>query len=286
LGRNLVISNDVAAGRGDVWTCHSVSARIKHLLMVKPLGIRLEDHGPENGSDGAFALQTHTLIRGLLGELARPYLVVEPGSVEARIFTVSRYMSRVIEMLRSQHRSREQAMTGLKSQPSTKPPKLNMMLIVADIHNRTEIPKEYVSAVLRGFKELVRDSMIAGVDIDMGPDFGKFVAIEVAGRKHYIPATGGTTQTSVRRKIRFRPGSRLRNLPPLREPEEASADDPDAEVASVEVGIAEVIEDFLEEPGPEPAPKLKWMRAREAEEEGGGGAASLEGGIGWAGYHH
>jgi nucleoid DNA-binding protein len=167
-----------------------------------------------------------------------------------------------------------------------KPPKLNMMLIVADIHNRTEIPKEYVSAVLRGFKELVRDSMIAGVDIDMGPDFGKFVAIEVAGRKHYIPATGGTTQTPVRRKIRFRPGSRLRNLPPLREPEEASADDPDAEVASVEVGIAEVIEDFLEEPGPEPAPKLKWMRAREAEEEGGGGAASLEGGIGWAGYHH
>jgi hypothetical protein len=71
----------------------------KHLLLVKPLGIRLEDRGPENGSDGAFAIQTHTLIRGLLGELARPYLVVEPDSVEARIFTVSRYMSRMFEML-------------------------------------------------------------------------------------------------------------------------------------------------------------------------------------------
>ena len=72
-----------------VWTYHSVSARIKHLLMVKSLGIRLEDGGPENGSDGAFAIQTHALIRGLLGEqLARPYLVVEPGSLEARIFTV------------------------------------------------------------------------------------------------------------------------------------------------------------------------------------------------------
>jgi hypothetical protein len=80
-----------------VWTCQSISARIKHLLMIKPLGIRLEDRGPEKGSDGAFVIQTHMLIRGLLGELARPYLVVEPGSVEARVFTVSRYMGRVFE---------------------------------------------------------------------------------------------------------------------------------------------------------------------------------------------
>jgi hypothetical protein len=29
--------------------------------------------------------------------LARPSLAVEPGSTEARIFTVSRYMSRVFE---------------------------------------------------------------------------------------------------------------------------------------------------------------------------------------------
>jgi nucleoid DNA-binding protein len=158
-------------------------------------------------------------------------------------------------------------MTDLKSPPSTRPPKLNMMLIVADVHDRTEIPKEYVSAVLRGFKELVRDSMIAGVDIDMGPDFGKFVAIEVAGREHFVPATGGMTQTPPRRKIRFRPAPKLRNLPPLRESEEASSDDPDAEVASVDVEIAEVIENSFEEPRPEPAPKLKWMRAREKQAE-------------------
>ena len=99
-------------------------------------------------------------------------------------------------------------MPARKSQPSPKPPRLNMMLIVADIHDRTGIPKEYISATLRGFKELVRDSMVAGVDIDMGADFGKFVAIEVAGREHYVPATGSTTRTPVRRKIRFRPGSR------------------------------------------------------------------------------
>jgi hypothetical protein len=77
-----------------VWTCQSISARIKHLLMVKPLAIKLEDHDPEEGSGGTFVIQTHMLIRELLGELARPYLVVEPGSVEARVFTVSRYMGR------------------------------------------------------------------------------------------------------------------------------------------------------------------------------------------------
>ena len=54
-----------------VWTCQSISARIKHLLLVKPLGTKLEDRDPEEGSDGAFA--------GLLGKLARPYLAVEPG---------------------------------------------------------------------------------------------------------------------------------------------------------------------------------------------------------------
>jgi nucleoid DNA-binding protein len=168
-----------------------------------------------------------------------------------------------------------------------------MMLIVADIHDRTKIPKEYISATLRGFKELVRDSMVAGVDIDMGSDFGKFTAIEVAGRDHYVPATGETTQSSSRRKIRFRPAPSMRNLPPLGEPahseepatkalglsahtsgthpkeitpgDQAPADDPDAEVASVEAEIAEVIEDFLEEPEQEtqPAPKLKGTRARE-----------------------
>jgi hypothetical protein len=38
-----------------VWTCQSISARIKHLLLVKPLGTKLEDRDPEDGSDGAFA---------------------------------------------------------------------------------------------------------------------------------------------------------------------------------------------------------------------------------------
>jgi nucleoid DNA-binding protein len=172
-----------------------------------------------------------------------------------------------------------------------------MMLIVADIHDRTGIPKEYISATLRGFKELVRDSMAAGVDIDMGADFGKFVAIEVAGREHYVPATGNTTQTPMRRRIRFRPSLKLRNLPPLGESahvegpatkafglsahtssshpkvitsgDQAPADDPDAEVASVEAEIAEVIEDFLDEPEPEaqPAPKPKGTEAREKQAE-------------------
>jgi hypothetical protein len=36
-------------------------------------------------------------ICSFAGELARPSLAVEPGSTEARIFTVSRYMSRVFE---------------------------------------------------------------------------------------------------------------------------------------------------------------------------------------------
>ena len=106
-------------------------------------------------------------------------------------------------------------MPARKSQPSPKPPRLNMMLIVADIHDRTGIPKEYISATLRGFKELVRDSMVKGVDIDLGGDFGKFTAIEVSGRAHYVPSTGDTTRAPVRRKIRFRPGPSLRNLPPL-----------------------------------------------------------------------
>jgi nucleoid DNA-binding protein len=192
-------------------------------------------------------------------------------------------------------------MPARKSQPSPKPPRLNMMLIVADIHDRTGIPKEYISATLRGFKELVRDSMAAGVDIDMGADFGKFVAIEVAGREHYVPATGNTTRTPVRRRIRFRPSLKLRNLPALGESahlegpatkafglsthtssthpkeitsgDQAPADDPDAEVASVEAGIAEVIEDFREEPEPEPepgaqpAPKPKGTKAREKQAE-------------------
>jgi hypothetical protein len=78
----------------------------KHLLLVKPLGIRLEDRGPENGSDGAFAIQTHTLIRGLLGELGRPYLAVEPGSVETRVFTMARYMSRGVRGGRDHHIAR------------------------------------------------------------------------------------------------------------------------------------------------------------------------------------
>ena len=200
-------------------------------------------------------------------------------------------MSRVFEDAAVVTSIKGSIMPARKSQPSPKPPRLNMMLIVSDIHDRTGIPKEYISATLRGFKELVRDSMVAGVDIDMGADFGKFVAIEVAGREHYVPATGNTTRTPVRRRIRFRPSLKLRNLPPLGESahleepatkafglsahtssthpkeitsgDQAPADDPDAEVASVEVEIAEVIENFLEEPGPEPAPKLKWMRARE-----------------------
>ena len=108
-------------------------------------------------------------------------------------------------------------MPARKSQPSPKPPRLNMMLIVADIHDRTGLPKEYVSETLRGFKEMVRDSMKAGIDIDLGGDFGKFVAIEVAGREHYVPATGEATQSSPRRKIRFRPAPSMRNLPPLGE---------------------------------------------------------------------
>jgi hypothetical protein len=36
-------------------------------------------------------------ICSFAGELARPSLTVERGSTEARIFTVSRYMSRVFE---------------------------------------------------------------------------------------------------------------------------------------------------------------------------------------------
>jgi hypothetical protein len=36
-------------------------------------------------------------ICSFAGELARPSLAVEPGTTEARIFTVSRYMSRVFE---------------------------------------------------------------------------------------------------------------------------------------------------------------------------------------------
>jgi nucleoid DNA-binding protein len=188
-------------------------------------------------------------------------------------------------------------MPARKSQPSPKPPRLNMMLIVADIHDRTGLPKEYVSETLRGFKEMVKDSMVAGVDIDMGGDFGKFTAIEVAGREHYVPTTGETTQSSPRRKIRFRPAPSMRNLPPLGESahseepatkafglsahtssthpkeitsgDQAPADDPDAEVASVEAGIAEVIEDFLEEPEPgaQPAPKPKGTKAREKQAE-------------------
>jgi nucleoid DNA-binding protein len=188
-------------------------------------------------------------------------------------------------------------MPARKSQPSPKPPRLNMMLIVADIHDRTGLPKEYVSETLRGFKEMVKDSMVAGVDIDMGGDFGKFTAIEVAGREHYVPTTGETTQSSPRRKIRFRPAPSMRNLPPLGESahseepatkafglsahtssshpkvitsgNQAPADDPDAEVASVEAEIAEVIEDFLEEPEAQPAPKpkAKGTKAREKQAE-------------------
>jgi nucleoid DNA-binding protein len=188
-------------------------------------------------------------------------------------------------------------MPARKSQPSSKPPRLNMMLIVADIHDRTGLPKEYVSETLRGFKEMVKDSMVAGVDIDMGGDFGKFTAIEVAGREHYVPTTGETTQSSPRRKIRFRPAPSMRNLPPLGESahseepatkafglsahtssshpkeitsgDQAPADDPDAEVGSVEAEIAEVIEDLLDEPEPEaqPAPKPKGTEAREKQAE-------------------
>jgi hypothetical protein len=57
----------------------------------------LENRDPEEGSDAAFAIQVHMLVRGLVGELGRPYLAVEPGSLDARLFAVSRYMSRVFE---------------------------------------------------------------------------------------------------------------------------------------------------------------------------------------------
>ena len=49
--------------------------------------------------------------------------------------------------------------------------------------------------------------------------------------------------------------------------DQAPADDPDAEVASVEAGIAEVIEDFFEEPEAQPAPKPKGTKAREKQAE-------------------
>ena len=71
--------------------------RIKHLLLVKPLETKLEDRGTEKSGDGAFATQVHMLIRGLLGELSRPYVAVEPGSIEARQVAVPRCMSRVFE---------------------------------------------------------------------------------------------------------------------------------------------------------------------------------------------
>jgi hypothetical protein len=79
------------------WSCESVSARIIHLLLVKHLETKLEDRGTEKSGDGAFATQVHMLIRGLLGELLRPFLVVGPGSLDARLYTVSRCMSRVFE---------------------------------------------------------------------------------------------------------------------------------------------------------------------------------------------
>jgi hypothetical protein len=80
-----------------LWSCGSVSVRIKHLLLVKPLETKLEDRGTEKSGNGAFATQVHMLIRGLLGELSRPYVAVEPGSIEARQVAVPRCMSRVFK---------------------------------------------------------------------------------------------------------------------------------------------------------------------------------------------
>jgi hypothetical protein len=66
-------------------------------LLVKPLETKLEDRGTEKSGDGAFATQVHMLIRGLLGEVSRPYAAVEPGFIDARQVAVPRCMSRVFE---------------------------------------------------------------------------------------------------------------------------------------------------------------------------------------------
>ena len=62
-----------------LWSCESVSVRIKHLLLVKPLETKLEDRGTEKSGDGAFATQVHMLIRGLLGELSRCSSLLSPA---------------------------------------------------------------------------------------------------------------------------------------------------------------------------------------------------------------
>lgn len=80
-----------------LWSCESVSARMKYLLLVKLLETKLESRGTEKSGDGALATQVHMLIRGLLGELSRPYVAVEPGFIDVRQVAVPRCMSRVFE---------------------------------------------------------------------------------------------------------------------------------------------------------------------------------------------
>ena len=139
-------------------------------------------------------------------------------------------------------------MTGLKSKPSTKAPKVAMVNIVADLHDRTGVEKHHITAVLNGLKSYVVDKLAEGMDVDLGPEFGKFTLIEVAGRTHYVPSTGGHTETPERFKMRFRPGPKLRNFPPP-------------------AGREGLDQEQEEEPEPERKPRITRARAKERPDE-------------------
>jgi nucleoid DNA-binding protein len=86
--------------------------------------------------------------------------------------------------------------------------------LVNKIHALMGVDKAAISHTLRGLKEVVKQEITAGGQVDMGRDFGRFTAIVAKGRNHIVPTTDKVVRSKDRLKIRFQPSAaELKDIP-------------------------------------------------------------------------
>jgi nucleoid DNA-binding protein len=97
--------------------------------------------------------------------------------------------------------------------PKKKEP-IQLSELVNKIHALMGVDKASISHTLTGLKKVVKEEIIAGGQVDMGRDFGRFTAIVAKGRDHVVPTTDKIVKSKDRLKIRFLPSAaELKDIP-------------------------------------------------------------------------
>jgi len=97
---------------------------------------------------------------------------------------------------------------------SKKKEPIQLSELVNKIHDLMGVDKAAISHTLRGLKEIVKQEITAGGEVDLGRDFGRFRAIVAKGRVHVVPTTDKEVRSKDRLKIRFLPSAaELKDMP-------------------------------------------------------------------------